>query len=101
PKRLFNEKLLLQLLNYRLFIFYAADSPPFRALNRLIITATKASPVILVDVRSISKGLSTANINAIPAGLTPIDSKTMTSISRPAPGTAAEPIDASVAVSMT
>ena len=64
--------------------------------------ATVASPVTLITVLHISKGLSTANINANPmANLSagkPTASNTITNITIPAPGTAAEPIDANNAV---
>lgn len=65
-------------------------------------TATMESPLILITVRHISNGLSIAKIRAKPmaslsAGM-PIDSNTITSITMPAPGTAAEPIEANRAV---
>ena len=52
----------------------------------------------LTTVLSISKIRSTANINAIPSGSIPTELKTITSITIPAPGTAAAPIEARVAV---
>src|SRR5690606_25247029 len=65
-------------------------------LATTIVTA--ASPVIFTTVRHISRILSGANINAIPATGTPIASNTIISITTPAPGTPADPIDAKVAV---
>ena len=60
--------------------------------------ATAASPVTLVAVRHMSRMRSTPKISAMPAGGTPIASSTMTSITMPALGTAAVPMDASSAV---
>ena len=85
------------------FFLYA---PPFftssaRPLpDRSITRATMESPDILVTVRNMSSGLSIANISAIPAGLIRMDSSTITSIKMPAPGTAAAPMEARVAVTM-
>ena len=45
-----------------------------------------------------SNGLSTAKISAKPASGIPAWAKTITSITIPAPGTAADPIEANVAV---
>lgn len=63
---------------------------------------TVASPVTFTTVRHISSGRSTAKIRAklmaILSEGKPLDSKTITNITIPAPGTAAEPIDASNAV---
>ena len=63
---------------------------------------TVASPVTFTVVLIISKGLSTAKINAKPIGNNssgkPTDSKTITNITIPALGTAAEPIEANNAV---
>ena len=58
-----------------------------------------ASPVTFTTVLNMSKILSTAKINAIPAGSIPTDDNTITNITIPAPGTAAAPIEARVAVS--
>src|SRR5690606_40337810 len=60
---------------------------------------TVASPVTLTTVLNISRILSGAMIRAIPAAGTPIDSKTMINMIKPAPGTPAEPMEANVAVS--
>ena len=60
--------------------------------------ATVASPVTLTTVRSMSKILSTPNIRARPSAGTLIAPNTITNITIPAPGTAAAPIDANVAV---
>src|SRR5690606_30198777 len=59
---------------------------------------TVASPVTLTTVLNISRILSGAMIRAIPAAGTPIDSKTMINMIKPAPGTPAEPMEANVAV---
>ena len=59
---------------------------------------TVASPVILTIVLHISRGLSTAKINANPASGIPAWDNTITNTIIPALGTAAVPIEASVAV---
>ncbi len=57
-----------------------------------------ASPVTFTVVRSMSSGLSMASISAKPSVGKPTEFKTIISITIPAPGTPAEPIEASVAV---
>ena len=61
---------------------------------------TVASPVIFTTVLHISNGLSTAKINAKPASGIPAWASTITKTIIPALGTAAAPIDASVAVTI-
>ena len=56
------------------------------------------SPVILIDVLSISKNLSTPMTIAIPSKGKPTWFKTIPNIIIPTPGTPAVPIEASVAV---
>lgn len=58
-----------------------------------------ASPVMLSVVRPISKILSTPATRAIPSIGSPTLVRTIASITMPAPGTPAVPIEASVAVS--
>ena len=60
-----------------------------------------ASPVILTVVRPISKIRSTPATNAIPSTGSPTDVNTIASMTIPAPGTPAVPMDAKVAVKMT
>ena len=62
------------------------------------IVATVASPVTLTTVRHISNILSIGKIIAIQAGFKPTDPNTIINITKPALGTAADPIEASVAV---
>ncbi len=62
------------------------------------MTATVASPVTLIVVLIISRILSTPRMSAIPALGTPTASSIMTSITIPAPGTAAVPMEASTVV---
>ena len=59
---------------------------------------TVASPVTFTTVLHISRGLSTAKIKAKPISGIPAWERTIISITIPAPGTAAEPIEANVAV---
>ena len=60
--------------------------------------ATVVSPVTFTAVRHISRGLSRAMIRASPSSGIPTAPRTITSITSPAPGTAAAPMDESVAV---
>ena len=60
--------------------------------------ATVASPVTLRTVLHISRILSTGKIILIQAGFNPTESYTIINIIKPALGTAAEPIEAIVAV---
>ena len=62
--------------------------------------ATVASPVTLTIVLHISRGLSIAIIRANPWGSIPTAPSTITNIIKPAPGTAAAPIEDSVAVTI-
>ena len=64
------------------------------------IIETAASPVTLTIVLHISNGLSTAIIKASPASGIPAWPRTITSITIPALGTAAAPIEARVAVTI-
>ena len=61
---------------------------------------TVASLVTFTTVLHMSKGLSMANIKAKPASGIPACPKTITNITIPALGTAAEPIEANVAVTI-
>ena len=63
-----------------------------------MITLTVASPVTLTVVRTMSNILSTPRIMAIPSLGTPTDSKIITNITIPAPGTAAVPTEARTVV---
>ncbi|OQC35698.1 MAG: hypothetical protein BWX64_02351 [Acidobacteria bacterium ADurb.Bin051] len=65
-----------------------------------MIVATIASPVTLRTVRSMSSGRSTARISASPSTGSPTAFRTMISITMPAPGTPAVPMEARVAVTM-
>ena len=78
--------------------FFTLGSPNLPSELPTII-ATEASPVTLTVVRHMSRGRSTAKINARPiakdsAGR-PRDSKTITSVTITAAGTAADPIEGS------
>src|SRR5690606_9728283 len=72
----------------------------FFAINK----ETVASPVTFITVLNMSKGLSTAKMRDKPIVIlemgNPKDSRTITSMIKPAPGTAADPIEANVAVNM-
>ena len=57
-----------------------------------------ASPVTFTTVLHISRGRSTGKMIAIQAGFSPTDCRTIISMTSPALGTAADPIDAKVAV---
>src|SRR5690554_7069998 len=61
-----------------------------------IIEQTVASPVTFTTVLNMSKILSTGKMMAIQAGFKPTESNTIISITKPALGTAADPIDAKV-----
>lgn len=83
------------LCNYAL----RADFLASRFFSRLDTTIQQlASPVILTTVRPISKILSTPATRAIPSTGRPTEVRTMASMTIPAPGTPAVPMEASVAV---
>ena len=63
-----------------------------------MIVDTAASPVTFTTVRHISRIRSTGKMIAIQAGFNPTLSRIKISMINPAPGTAADPIDASVAI---
>lgn len=86
------------LCNYAL----RADFLASRFLSRLdTIIQQLASPVIFTTVRPISKILSTPATRAIPSTGRPTEVRTMASMTIPAPGTPAVPMEASVAVRTT
>ena len=85
------------LCNYAL----RADFLASRFLSRLdTIIQQLASPVILTTVRPISKIRSTTATKAIQSTGSPTEVSTIASITIPAPGTPAVPIEAKVAVKM-